>query len=215
MFISYFQGTKIHHRKVEEHYLIIESDAKNPDDFSTKLEVILKNIPKRLMPAKCKAPNIYDPYENLLLRKEYEDYLSPNIELQYRISSTLLQKTSEVMVQFQSVSYGEFTVCSSRNPRMQSMTCQTIMNDQDNVWFNFTKPCEYTFDCPGIYFLVSMDKTFIKCTENDCRYPDQVRFFIKTEGLRCIGDNPNMGSKFSFSNFYLVFLVFLYEIFID
>lgn len=120
-------------------------------------------------------------------RDDFEEYLSPNEEVRYRVSSFYLQGSDEVKFKFQGVGYGDFTVCMSRENDMLSKECKSV-TDIENVWFNITRPCsnQNTDDgCLSVYFSLSVDTTYMKCSESDCRFPDDVRIIVRPEGLRC------------------------------
>lgn len=120
-------------------------------------------------------------------RDEFEEYLSLNEETRYRISSFYLMGTEEVRVMFQGVGYGDFTVCMSREASLLSKECKSVLN-MENAWFNITRPCQNhnSYEpCPGVYFGLQVDTTYMKCSESDCRFHDDVRIIIRPEGLRC------------------------------
>lgn len=90
-------------------------------------------------------------------------------------------------IRFVGFDYGDFTVCMSRKMDDNTKDCRSIEGFGD-VWFNQSYPCsaqDNVNSCSPIYFTVTMDSTFLKCSENDCRYPDQVRYVVRPEGLRC------------------------------
>lgn len=120
-------------------------------------------------------------------RDDFEEYLSPNEDMRYRISSFYLLGSDEVRVKFQGAGYGDFTVCMSRYHDMLSKECKSIQ-DMENAWFNLTRPCDKEnadVGCSSVYFSLSVDTTYIRCSESDCRFPDDVRISIRPEGLRC------------------------------
>ncbi|XP_055628619.1 uncharacterized protein LOC129770049 isoform X2 [Toxorhynchites rutilus septentrionalis] len=186
--------TDFHSRiPVDEHYKIIESSSASPESFSAELLATLNAIPLRLVAPFCRSSSNRDMWRDVNIREEYEQYLSPGEELRYRISRNYLWCTDIVRVQFQNSAYGEFTVCGTMDHRFGELSCRTTTPEQDNVWFNFTGLCsgERGMSCSSLYFVVQMESSYLKCTENDCRYPDQVRMVIKHEGLRC----PTEGNR--------------------
>lgn len=114
------------------------------------------------------------------------------------------------VLQFQGVGYGAFTVCLSRRSNFIPSVCKTVA-DYETVWFNITNTnvCGSSFignrPCYGIYFKVQMDSSLVKCVESECRYPDQVRFIIRHEGLRCIGNRASTAAN-HLSNLFVVVL---------
>lgn len=170
-----------------EHFSIIESNSLDPLDFSERVAKELRRIPKRIIAPFClNAEDLARLHkQNILFRPdEYEDYVGPNQENLYRISPFYFRYANEINVQFHGVGYGDLTICQSRNLFAASDYCQTLKGD-DVVWFNATAPCPNPLDCPSLYYSVSMDVSRMRCSENDCRYPDQVRYFIRHHGLTC------------------------------
>lgn len=142
-------------------------------------------------------------------RDVFEEYLSPNEEMLYRISSFYLIGSEELRVKFQGVGYGDFSVCASRQRDMMSKECKTVQN-MENVWFNITKPCsnqKADDGCLSVYFSLQVDTTFMRCSEADCRFPDDVRIIVRPEGLRC---EQNGMTRFTakLSMLILSFLIF-------
>ncbi|XP_055536927.1 uncharacterized protein LOC129725316 [Wyeomyia smithii] len=185
-----FTGLSHSRLPVEEHYKIIKSTSIDLQPFSGELYAILKAIPQRLVAPFCRTASNRDMWHNINIREEYEQYISPGVELRYRISRNFLWGTGEVNIQFQNSAYGEFTVCGTFNNQLAGLHCKTTSPEEDNVWFNFTGLClgESELQCPSLYFIVQLETSFMKCNENDCRYPDQVRMVIKHQGLRCPTD---------------------------
>lgn len=94
----------------------------------------------------------------------------PNVELHYRISPYYILGSDEIRIRFQGVGYGDLSVCMSRYFNMTDKTCESIQ-DIENVWFNVTQPClDYgTGECLGIFFTVSVETSFVRCSEYTCR----------------------------------------------
>lgn len=157
------------------------------------MEDAVKSIPKRIISPYCRD---YDDGQNRwnLVRDEFEDYATPNVELKYRISPYYLYGSDEIRVRFQNVGYGDLTICMARNQQMTNKECHLIQ-DIENIWFNITQPCPQagSEECLSIYFTVIVDTTTIRCSEYTCRFPDDVRFNVKPEGLRC-EKNSELGS---------------------
>jgi hypothetical protein len=75
----------------------------------------------------------------------------------------------------------------SRDKNFNSKDCRSV-EGWAGSWFNISYPCYFEDDdniCKGLYFSVNMDSSNLKCSENDCRFPDQVRYLVRPEGLRC------------------------------
>lgn len=120
-------------------------------------------------------------------------------------------------IQFDGVSHGTFTICRSMNENFHNSICKTI-SDYENTIF-YLPPCKIHAECLAIFFKVSLDKSLVKCfgklilnnsnlffyfsmeiyylltdppsyfLEPSCRYPDQVKFYIRATGLRCDAEN--------------------------
>uniref|UniRef100_A0A8D8DWL7 (northern house mosquito) hypothetical protein n=2 Tax=Culex pipiens TaxID=7175 RepID=A0A8D8DWL7_CULPI len=189
--------TSVEHSRFpfEEHYKIIESSSVDPQPFTDLLSSTLTAIPQRLVAPFCRSAANRDMWHNVNIREDYEQYLSPNVELRYRINHRFLWNTGDVGIQFQNANYGEFTVCGTMNHQFTDLACHKTSSDVDTVWFNFTGLCsgEAGSECRSLYFLVQMDESNMRCLEDDCRYPDQVRINIKHQGLRCPTDRSGVG----------------------
>lgn len=186
-----FNGTDIQRRAQQvvqnhqnEHYYIIDANSLHVNDFSSAIEDVIRNIPKRLVAPFCRNTGGKRTWDDVMARSEHEEYISPGQEIRYRISPYFLRMTDEIAVQFQGVEYGDFTVCLSRDKFFVPIECKSVEN-LEYVWFNLTNPCSSASDCTGVYFTVTLDSSNMRCTESDCRFPDQVRYFVRHHGLRC------------------------------
>ncbi|XP_062556159.1 uncharacterized protein LOC134221003 [Armigeres subalbatus] len=204
-----FSGIPHSRLPTTEHYKIIETSSIDPQQYSELLRATLEAIPQRLVAPFCRTAANRKTWRLVNVREEYEQYLSPGVELRYRISRNFLLNTNFVGIQFQNSGYGEFTVCGTMDPTFTGLACQTTTPELDNVWFNFTGLCLGVAEneCRSLYFLVQMEASYMRCTENDCRYPDQVRFVIKHEGLRCPSDGSG-AHRFAIGWITPVILVF-------
>ncbi|XP_058124524.1 uncharacterized protein LOC131285382 [Anopheles ziemanni] len=180
----------IHSRTAEEHYHIIDSSQTAIESFAKDLGTLVQGVPQRLMAPHCHTASNRDTWRSDLIREEYEQYLSPGVELRYRLGQLFLRNSQDVRMQFMNTDYGEFTVCEGRDHRSTPTNCQTTGPDQQSLWFNNSHPCNGVDDhaCRSLYYSVRMESSNMMCNENDCRYPDQVRFVIRHEGLRCLND---------------------------
>ncbi|XP_058055022.1 uncharacterized protein LOC131206477 [Anopheles bellator] len=180
-----------HSRSLEEHYRIIDSSRTTIASFENEIAAVVKSIPQRLVVADCRTTDNRDVWRDQLVREELEQYLTPGVELRYRLVNTFMHNGGDVRVQFMTTDYGEFTVCEARDWRATPTNCQTTGPGQESLWFNFTRPCGGGIEdpaCRSIYFTVRMESTNMLCNENDCQFPDQVRFVLRHEGLRCRSD---------------------------
>lgn len=168
-------------------------------------------------------------FKYFIFHRDYtEELLTPNEDLIYRISPYYLIGMTHGRIQFDGVSHGTFTICRSTNGTFDNSRCKTI-SDYENAIF-YLPPCEIHAECSAIFFKVSLENSLVKCfgklllvftfkskyflngspfSDPSCRYPDQVRFYIRATGLRCDAQN---GASPSIS--YSIFLVSLLSIFI-
>lgn len=172
-----------------ERYLFLEANSIQVSTFKHQLDQTFGLIPKRLVTPFCAATATDGKatWDDLMRLNGFEEYLSPNEETQYRVSSFYLQGSDEARFKFQGADYGDFTVCMSRERDMLSKECKSV-SGIENVWFNITQPCSNQIandGCLSIYFSLSVDTTYMKCSESDCRFPEDVRIVVRTEGLRC------------------------------
>lgn len=147
----------------------------------------MRSIPKRIASPFCKATDVKPTWDDIMKRDDFEEYLSPSEEVRYRISSFYLIGSTELRIKFQGVGYGDVTVCVSREQDMLSKECKSLQ-DMENAWFNITRPCEnqnIDVGCRSVYITLQVDTTYMKCSESDCRFPDDVRILVRPEGLRC------------------------------
>lgn len=175
------------------------------------MEDAIKSIPKRIISPYCRDYGDGQSRWNLV-RDEFEDYATPNLELKYRISPYYLYGSEEVRVRFQNVDYGDLTICMARNQQMNNRECHAIQ-DIENVWFNITQPCPQvgSEECLSIYFTVFVDTTKIRCSEYTCRFPDDVRFNVKPEGLQC-EKNAELGNAPTIKlNFFIITLLLIVQ----
>lgn len=188
-----------------ERYKYIEANSIQPSFFKRNLDDTLRTIPKRIVSSFCKVSE--KPTWDTLAGDQFEEYLSLNEESRFRISPAYLIGTQEVQVKFQGAGYGDFTVCMSRNHTLISKECKSV-EDIGNAWFNFTQPCRNQGSaCSGIYFGLQVDTTYMKCSESDCRFHDDVRIIIRPEGLRC--EEVGGVGKFAAKLALLVFSLFV------
>lgn len=170
-----------------ERYHYVQASSIELPTFKNQIDATFRDIPKRIASPFCKAEDEKRLWDDVMKRDDFEAYLSPNEETRYRISSFYLIDSDEVRVKFQGAGYGDFTVCMSRSHDMLSKECKSIQ-DMENVWFNTTDPCSNynaVEGCMSVYFTLQVDTTYIKCSEADCRFPDDLRIIVRPEGLRC------------------------------
>lgn len=164
----------------------MSADSIQFPSFNKPLDSSLRSIPKRISSPYCRNDD-KRTWDDVMRRDDFEAYLTPNEETRYRISSSYLIGSDAIRVKFQGTGYGEFTICLSREPGMLSKECKSVL-DMENAWFNITQPClnqNADDGCLSVYFSVQVDTTYMRCSEADCRFPDDVRISVRPEGLRC------------------------------
>ncbi|CAG9808622.1 unnamed protein product [Chironomus riparius] len=197
-----------------ERYRFVDASSTSISTFEKSLESAITVIPKRIVSPFCHYEN--NNRTASYIRDEFEDYAMPNVDLLYRISPYYLLGSDETRVRFQGVGYGDLSVCTSRYFNMTDKECKSIQ-DIENVWFNITQPClnhHVSDGCLGIYFSVSVETTYVRCSEYTCRFPDDVRFNVRPEGLRCETNSSPKNFIFSSTLTYVIvsFMVYLLKL---
>ena len=152
-----------------ERYRFVDASSTRISTFENTLESAISVIPKRIVSPFCRYEN--NNRTASYIRDEFEDYAMPNVDLLYRISPYYLLGSDEIRVRFQGVGYGDLFVCTSRYFNMTDKECKSIQ-DIENVWFNITQPCfnhHVSDGCLGVYFSVSVETSYIRCSEYTCR----------------------------------------------
>ncbi|XP_047985605.1 uncharacterized protein LOC125225796 isoform X2 [Leguminivora glycinivorella] len=161
--------------------IFLQTESTNVMDAVNAIDLYLKenDLPTRIFGAQCP---FNDTVFNLV---PYEDFvLAPGIKRSYRIHPFYLTEQPLINVQFRNQGHGELLVCSWRGAEA-SRNCQTI--PQRNLHtFNITTPCASIDFCIPVNFEVSATATENFCANNDCRFPNQVGYYIQHSGLRCL-----------------------------
>lgn len=193
-------------RRQQEHYKIIEARSLDAQLFGAQLSTHLDMIPKRIMAPFCR--NNSETEYNIGRSADggqpaagqalvfFEDYISPYQEHIYRIGAEQMLSSDVVRVQFH-VNYGSVSVCMARELASSTQKCHSI-GETDTAEFEVVAPCHTAQAmqrrCDGVYFFVTLDHSEIRCSENRCRYPDQVLLIMRHSGLRCERDDRASGS---------------------
>lgn len=145
-----------------EKYKCIESPNTNIETFTEDLQNTIKIIPKRIVAPYCKKKGGKHLWSGLTVRDNFEDFIAPQEEIRYRIHPFYFD--DEFQVQFQGLGYGEFTVCMTRGYETQR-ECRKVV-DMEYNWFSFYDVCRGNYDenCYSIYFSVTVDKSYFKCS---------------------------------------------------
>lgn len=194
-----------------ERYLYVSAPSIELSTFKQTLDETLRSIPKRIASPFCKASDQKRQWDDVMKRDSFEEYLRTGEETRYRVSSFYLLGTPELRIKFQGDGYGDFTVCMSRSHDMLSRECKSVQ-DRDYAWFNLTEPCsnQNIDECSSVYFSLQVDTTFVRCSETDCRFPDDVRISVRPEGLRCERNSAKqLTAKLSFLVIFFFSVLFL------
>ncbi|XP_067008382.2 uncharacterized protein [Anabrus simplex] len=118
---------------------------------------------------------------------EMEDYVTPGQQSMYRIHPDYLQGVKKVTLKFRGSGYGILSVCWNRELPVVSRpdSCIEVSGHEESL-VNMDNPCGGAGPCRPLYLSVNVTTSYNKCTEDDCRFPDQVRFSFRQEGLRCL-----------------------------
>lgn len=178
-------------RRPQEHYKIIETTQLPASAFGKELIAHLNTIPKRIVVPFCRNDSRTEYTGDNGRFAFFEDYISPYQEHSYRIGPEFLRgaSTDPVRVTFH-VNYGSVSVCMARELSRATMKCHSI-GEADVAEFVLDSPCGDGGGgaCSAVYFLVTLDQSEIRCSENRCRYPDQVLLIMQHSGLRCERDD--------------------------
>lgn len=178
-----------HQQDKDSHFLYVETAKLEPNEFNIPLMRTFRNIKKYLHIPPCMKDRGPDSYPDPTI-DSYEDYVSRQQDNYYQINSNELSQTRQFYVKFQGVSYGSITVCMQRV--QDNFEClSTMYNEFESIQFNITTSDRSGGDpfayCQPITFRVELESSYVRCTEDDCRYPDQVRYLMQMGDMSCNG----------------------------
>lgn len=158
--------------------VIIASPDNNIRTVVAKVVSSISSVPGRLTGGYCGGGSSQD-------RNEFEAYVTPGFPSTYRIHPVFLDITGDITLKFQGSGYGDLRMCVSREQGSVGTECEEV-KDLDEATLKISAPCAtYANRCPPVYLTIAVSRTLTRCSEDDCRYPDQVRFLMRHEGLRC------------------------------
>ena len=149
-----------------DRYSFINANSIISSTFEKELVTAVEQIPKRILAPFCRVQEKNHEWDANMARDDFEDYLSPNEEIYYKISPFYLKNTDEVSIMFQGVGYGDFMVCMGRDLRAISRECKSIQ-DNEAQWFNISYPCSSELDsvqCRSLHFFVNLESSDLKCS---------------------------------------------------
>ncbi|XP_014249337.1 uncharacterized protein LOC106666565 isoform X2 [Cimex lectularius] len=166
---------------------IIKLDDKNKYNLYRELE-ILQDVPRSLAPTFCTQG------DNGFVNMTIEQYITTGTKQKYRIHPVFLcsgRDTIEIKVL--SYNYGNLEACMYW--KSNNSTCLLSSYNEDLI-FTVKSPCtskntevikeDWNPDCRPVYIEVNPKRSFGKCAEKDCRFPDDLRFSLKLSGLKCL-----------------------------
>ncbi|XP_046384298.1 uncharacterized protein LOC124154541 [Ischnura elegans] len=178
----------------------VKTTGSRPSDVVPSVLSALRLVPRRMISYSCdqkKTKRLGPPttiHGGTYGHLELEDYLSPGDAHVYRLHPMYFKKSQEAKIVFEGSGYGEVSICMTRHrpdePRsIMKASCQQLTSG--SAEFQFHDPCPggqpYNHGCLPIYFELNVTKTFGRCTEDDCRFPDQVRFSVWQQNVKCSG----------------------------
>jgi len=156
----------------------IASPDNNVHTVVAKVLSSISSIPGRIMGVYCDGVGGQDG-------TGFEDYVTPGFPNTYRIHTIFLDTRADITLKFQGSGQGDLRMCVSRDPGSVGTDCVEV-KDLDGATLTIRAPCAtFANRCPPVYLTIAVNRTLMQCSEDDCRYPDQVRFLLRHEGLRC------------------------------
>lgn len=138
----------------------------------------ISSIPGRIMGVYCASVGGPD-------RTGFENYVTPDFPVTYRIHTIFLDTKTDITLMIQGSGQGDLRMCMSRDQGSVGTQCVDV-KDLEEATLKIPAPCAtYANRCPPVYLTIAVTRTLMQCSEDDCRYPDQVRFLLRHEGLRC------------------------------
>ncbi|XP_060537159.1 uncharacterized protein LOC132708683 isoform X2 [Cylas formicarius] len=149
--------------KDEEDFLIVPS----VDVLSTVTLITekLSTVPASIVKFYCNHSDV-----------RFEDYLTPGLERVYEVHREYI-RSGYITSKFVNNDYGEIDICNiTSRTSPNNRACKTVpVNDE--ISFKSGDLCTPESPC-DVQYSVTAKNSQIKCAENDCRYPDQVRVII-------------------------------------
>lgn len=164
------------------------------------------SVPRRVINHRCGADwQSGDSGSNAV-----NQHVEPTGISYYRIHPNYFFGDGNRRVRIQGAGYGGVMVCQSRSvelPRVNTtntdeVTCQQINTDSAEI--NLQSACNGHFtiaSCPPVYFsiegVVNAGTPTFRCTDGECRFPDNLRVSLQTENLGCFSGVERILGTFS------------------
>ncbi|XP_075232305.1 uncharacterized protein LOC142330740 [Lycorma delicatula] len=185
--------------------IVIIDNVNNVQAFISQLQDPLSFGTRSLVAPFCKGAKGSS-------ESKYEEYITPGQPVKYRIHPDYLCGSSGLQIKMVNWDHGDIQVCMSRTESATGVTPQCkIIKGKDEYVFSIAKPCEkhkkqvdssqnWLETCRPIYLDISAHSTSKNCSEKECRFPDQVKFNIILQGLRCVEPYKTIcSSSYTFS----------------
>ncbi|KAF5284837.1 hypothetical protein FQA39_LY04562 [Lamprigera yunnana] len=175
--ITYPETTVVYitSRNNADSYLELAKDYVNDAVIKATETEPIQNVMPEIIQTLIKIPNrIMDFYCNNTVIY-MEDYLTPGESKIYELHSEYIRRV-DFVVKFKGYDYGDASVCVYDSKTPMNKICKGV-GGNDEVTFLPNNYCIESYPC-NVQFLVEVAKTNFKCSEFDCRYPDQMRIEI-------------------------------------
>ncbi|XP_045482668.1 uncharacterized protein LOC123686516 isoform X2 [Harmonia axyridis] len=148
-------------RYKNDSYVNIADDI---ETISNSLGKILQRIPGQIVNIYCNDSN-----------SRMEDYLTPGVERFYEIHEEYINKYN-FELEFLGNGYGDISICSNSFGTSSIRSCKNITAN-NKIKIKSADLCSEDLRC-NLQLILKVNSSTLRCVENDCRYPDQVRLEI-------------------------------------
>ncbi|KAK3926904.1 5-methylcytosine rRNA methyltransferase NSUN4 [Frankliniella fusca] len=149
---------------------------------------------------------------------ELEDYVSPGQLRLYRINTAYLRPGQPASVKIVGEDYGDLRLCVWRGaaPGGPAAAMKAALRAEEDGGLDghgeadpqvlcinmegsgegnvtIAEPCDG--GCAPLYVSVYGTRSYLKCSEDDCRYPDEMRYLLRPSGVMCVGAEPAAASS--------------------
>ncbi|XP_045482663.1 uncharacterized protein LOC123686512 [Harmonia axyridis] len=145
----------------------------------------LKELPRSVVNPKCgSSMNSNDKSSFSLVQ-----YVEPSGQNIYRISPNYFYNFGDKAMLRINAEGGSMTICTSRvlypsNPSNSSQDCKTINSDEYS--HDIKGYCDDSFEeCDPLYISVFGKTSYYKCSGDNCRFPDNIKFTMTLDNVAC------------------------------
>ncbi|KAL3290171.1 hypothetical protein HHI36_023532 [Cryptolaemus montrouzieri] len=140
-------------------------------NYSNDILALTSSIARRLHEIPGQIVNIFCDNVNARM----EDYLTPNAIKFYEVYEEYI-RFYKFEIKFTGYNYGDIFICAKCYNASPNETCKSITVN-DEVTFNSKDLCPED-SRSNLQFVMKVNNSKIRCAENDCRFPDQVRLGV-------------------------------------